>query len=84
MDFCHDLIMTGINLQIRIPPELDRQLKKLAPKSKSAFVREAIEEKVRRETERRMEEHWIAALKKNPDQSEFDEDWHHAQFRGEE
>lgn len=80
MLFCHDSHMTGINLQIRIPPELDLQLKKLAPKSRSAFVRAAIEEKVRRETERRMEEQWIAALKKNPD--EFDEDLFKAQEWG--
>ena len=68
-------IMQSSNLQIRIPAEIDSQIERLAPKSKSAFVREAIVEKIQREKARRMEKTWIHALEKHPDRADEDDDW---------
>jgi hypothetical protein len=59
--------MQKTNLQVRIPPEVDSQIAHLAPKSKSDFVRKAVEEKIRREMGRRLEAQWIEALKKHPE-----------------
>jgi Arc/MetJ-type ribon-helix-helix transcriptional regulator len=55
------------NLQLRIPPEIDDQLNQLAPKSRSQFVREALVEKIQREKEKAMENKWIQALKRHPE-----------------
>ncbi|MBI3541427.1 MAG: hypothetical protein HY073_04755 [Deltaproteobacteria bacterium] len=67
--------MQKTNLQIRIPPEIDDQIARLAPASKSAFVREAIEEKIHREEERRLEDQWIKALAKHPQGTDDTEAW---------
>lgn len=80
-DFMHDKNMP--NLQVRISPEMEAQMERLALKSRSAFVREAIMEKIKRETFRRMEEAWINALRKKPDVNKEDEDWFLAQAWGE-
>lgn len=67
--------MSGVNVQVRLPSELDSRIEELAPKSKSAFVREAIEEKIQRERFRRLEERWIKALEKNPEDSKEARRW---------
>lgn len=64
--------MTKTNLQVRIPAEVDSQIAKLALGSKSAFIRRAIEEKVHRELDQRLEEQWIKALKKNPEEEDVE------------
>lgn len=61
----HDQSMRQTNLQVRIPNDVDFEITQLAPKSKSAFVRQAIEEKIRRERFRQLEQKWIEALGKN-------------------
>jgi len=67
--------MAKTNLQIRIPEDLDSQIAALAPKSKSSFVREAIEEKIHREIDKKREAKWIQALKKNPEDSKDSGTW---------
>ncbi len=67
--------MAKMNLQVRVGPETDAQIESLAPKSKSDFVRQAIEEKIQREMFRRLEAQWIEALKKNPERKRDAEDW---------
>ena len=67
--------MHKTNLQVRIPPEIDSQIEVLAPHSKSAFVREAIEEKIRREQEKKLEDKWIKALAKHPEEASEAEVW---------
>lgn len=62
----HDIFMSKVNLQIRVPAEVIGRIESLAP-SKSEFVRQAILEKIKRDTDRRKEEQWIEALKKNPE-----------------
>lgn len=74
--------MRKTNVQVRIPSETDAQIEKLAPKSRSEFVRQAIEEKIRRETDRRLEEKWIEALKKRPEDPRDAEDWLKAESWG--
>lgn len=74
--------MRKTNIQVRIPPETDAQIEKLAPASRSEFVRQAIEEKIRRETDRRLEERWIEALKKKPGVDRDAEDWLKAESWG--
>jgi predicted DNA-binding protein len=59
--------MTKSNLQIRIPDELLTQLEQVAGQTKSAFVREAISEKIRREQEKALETQWMKSLQKNPE-----------------
>ncbi len=68
----HCYYMAKTNLQIRIPPEMGLQIERLEPKSKSDFVRQAIEEKIRREMFQRLEDQWISALKKYPEITESD------------
>ena len=67
--------MAKVNLQIRLPEEIDSQIAKLAPKSKSDFVRQAVQEKVQREMFKKLEEQWIEALKKDPEDSKEAEVW---------
>jgi metal-responsive CopG/Arc/MetJ family transcriptional regulator len=67
--------MAKTNLQVRIPEEIESQISELAPHSKSEFVRQAIEEKIRRERDRRREEQWIEALKKNPEDPKEAKKW---------
>jgi Arc/MetJ-type ribon-helix-helix transcriptional regulator len=74
--------MHKTNLQIRISPEVDSQISKFAPKSKSDFVRKAVEEKIRRETHLRLEEQWIEALKKRPEDDKDAERWIKAEVWG--
>ncbi len=71
----HYNIMTNVNLQVRLAPEMEAQIEQLAPGSKSAFVRQAIEEKIQREKFRRLEEQWIKALQKHPEDSQKSEAW---------
>lgn len=71
--------MTKINLQVRLAPELGAQIEQLAPHSKSAFVRKAIEEKIQRERDRKLEGQWIQALKKHPEEKRDAEAWHQAE-----
>lgn len=54
---------------------MEEEIERLAPQSKSIFVREAIEEKIRKEKERRLEEAWVKALRKKPEDKEEAEDW---------
>lgn len=42
----------------------------------------AIEEKIRRESDRKRAEEWIEALKKNPEDLEYAEDWLRAEGWG--
>ncbi|MBI2339925.1 MAG: hypothetical protein HYU99_06125 [Deltaproteobacteria bacterium] len=58
--------MSKVNLQIRVPAEVAGQIKSLSP-SRTEFVRRAIMEKIKRDTDRQKEEQWIEALKKNPE-----------------
>lgn len=74
--------MHKTNLQIRITPEIDAQIGRFAPKSKSDFVRRAVEEKIRREADRQLETQWIAALKKHPEDSDEAEAWMKAEAWG--
>lgn len=69
------IIMTKTNLQVRIPPELDRQIAKFSSESKSAFVRQAIEEKIQRENFERLEQAWIQALTGHPENTKETEIW---------
>jgi len=77
------IIMSKTNLQIRISPDVDEDIQKLSSKSKSDFVRRAIEEKIQREKDRLMQERWIRALKKKPDESAETNDWLKAEAWGE-
>lgn len=74
--------MTKANIQVRIPAETEARIEQLAPKSRSEFVRQAIEEKIRRETDRRIEEKWIETLKKRPEDLREAEDWLKAESWG--
>ena len=67
--------MPKTNLQVRIPSEIDSQIGKIAPKSKSDFVRRAIEEKIHRDQDRQLEDAWIRALSKNPEDIQEASDW---------
>ena len=67
--------MAKTNLQVRLPEEMEEQIESLAPHSKSAFIRDAIAEKVRREQNKRLEEQWIRALKNHPHKESEVEDW---------
>lgn len=78
----HNKSMTKSNVQVRIPPEMESQISRLTPRSKSAFVREAIEEKIRRETFRRLEQDWIRALSKKPEDTRPVKDWLKAESWG--
>lgn len=61
---------------------MDAQIEKLAPKSKSRFVRKAIEEKIRREIFQKLETQWIEALKKHPEREKEFADWVKAETWG--
>lgn len=71
--------MSKMNLQVRLPEEINNQINRLAPESRSSFVREAIEEKIQKEKNQRMEKAWIEALKAHPDKAKEDEAWLKAQ-----
>lgn len=71
--------MSGSNLQIRITDDLKRRLDKMPSRAKSDFVRQAIREKLRREEEARLDKQWIEALKKNPQDNKYLDDWVRAQ-----
>jgi metal-responsive CopG/Arc/MetJ family transcriptional regulator len=72
--------MTQINLQVRIPTELDAALDEACDGNKSRFVRAAIEEKIARERARRLEQQWIDALVASPQPEE--EAWLEAESWG--
>ncbi len=74
--------MAKTNLQIRLSDELDTQIEAFAPKSKSEFVREAIEEKIQREKDLRQEEAWIKALSKAKSSQKEDKTLEKAQTWG--
>lgn len=67
--------MANVNLQIRIPEEVDTEIEGLAPGSKSEFVRQAIREKVERLKAQKLEAKWIKALKKSPEDSQELDAW---------
>lgn len=67
--------MAQSNLQIRIPDTLLAQIEHIAGQTKSAFVREAIQEKIRREQEKAMETQWIKTLQKNPENTTDAKAW---------
>ncbi len=60
--------MAKTSIQIRLPEELEAEISHHTKKSKSSFVREAIEEKLRREKDKKLEEQWIKALQKHPEE----------------
>lgn len=66
------------NVQITIDPEtlsmVDRVGKPLGLK-RSAIVRQALREWLRRKAVERFEQEWIGALGKHPDQAERAEQW---------
>lgn len=70
------------NLQIRISPQVDQQIAELSPQSKSEFVRRAIEEKIQREEFRKLEEQWVQALQKDPENVKETEKWLKAEVWG--
>jgi hypothetical protein len=74
--------MAKTNLQIRVSEEIVNQIGKVSEKSKSEFVREAIEEKIRREMDRKRVEKWIEALKKKPEDVKEAENWLKAESWG--
>lgn len=76
--------MANTNLQIRIPETLNDKIMSLAPKSKSDFVREAIEEKINHEINRKLERQWIAAIKNGPEDIVGIDDWLRAESWGDE
>ncbi|MBI4374064.1 MAG: ribbon-helix-helix protein, CopG family [Deltaproteobacteria bacterium] len=67
--------MRNVNVQVRLPHDLDERISKMASRSKSSFIREAIEEKIERERKRRLEEQWIQALKGHPEDEKEAESW---------
>lgn len=69
------MMSAQLNLQVRISPEMETAILELAPGAKSAFVREAILEKIAREKARRLEHQWIDALALNPESTEEAEVW---------
>ncbi len=74
--------MKKTNLQVRIPEELLERISEVSPQSKSVFVREAIEEKIRTETNRTLEEKWIKALSEHPEDVKNTIDWLKAESWG--
>ncbi len=58
--------MSQLNLQVRISTEVLKQIELLSQLSRSEFVRKAILEKLERERLLKLENKWITALKKNP------------------
>ena len=62
MILCSINTMRKTNLQIRIPEDLDVEITALSPRSKSDFVRQAIQEKIEKERSQRLEDQWIKAL----------------------
>ena len=74
--------MKNSNLQVRISPEVEEEIERLAPKSRSAFVREAIEEKIRRDQDLHREAEWIKALSQNPEGTDGADDWLKAEAWG--
>jgi Arc/MetJ-type ribon-helix-helix transcriptional regulator len=82
MHLVHDICMTKTNLQVRIPEEIDAEINKMAPASKSEFVREAIVEKLHRERFRRLEDQWIKSLQSHKDSPDEEEAWVDAEVWG--
>lgn len=67
--------MTVYNLQIRMDPKTIKKIDELSSKSRSKFVREAIEDKITRELELKQEKKWIEGLKKHAQTREESSDW---------
>jgi hypothetical protein len=67
--------MAGVNLQVRLAAELAAEIDRLSPGSRSGFVRSAVEEKIRRERARRLEQRWIQALAKKRDDAREADAW---------
>ena len=74
--------MAKTNIQIRVPEEVASQIEELAPPSRSAFVREAIQEKIQREKFRQLEAEWIEALAKKPEDLQEAKRWAKAESWG--
>lgn len=71
----HIYCMAKVNLQVRLPEEVDAQIAVFHPRSKSDFVRKAIEEKIQRERFLRLEEKWIQALTEHPEDADEANAW---------
>lgn len=71
--------MGKVNLQVRVPFEVDKVISELSMGSKSDFVREAIEEKIRKEKFLKLEHQWVEALKRNPEDDKEAEKWFKAE-----
>lgn len=67
--------MQKTNLQVRVSSRVDKEIVRLAPNSRSDFIRQAIEEKIRKETFKRLELEWIKALTKSGEDSKETEFW---------
>ncbi len=67
--------MRNVNVQVRLPDDLDQKISRIASRSKSSFIREAIEEKIARERKKRLEEQWIQALQGHPEDEREAESW---------
>ena len=74
--------MSKVNVQVRLEETMGTEIAALAPRSKSAFVREAIEEKLQKEKFRRLEEQWIRALLNQPQAKPEREAWLKAEAWG--
>ncbi|MBI2335991.1 MAG: hypothetical protein HYU97_04435 [Deltaproteobacteria bacterium] len=74
--------MAKTNLQVRIPEEVNSQIAQLKFHSKSDFVRQAIEEKIQRELFKKLEEQWIEALAKKPEDLQEAKKWLQAESWG--
>lgn len=75
MFFVMIIAMKNVNVQVRLPQDLDEKISKVALKSRSSFIREAIEEKIEKEKMKRLEEQWIKALNGYPEEVKEAEDW---------
>lgn len=67
--------MSFFNVQVRLDKEIANKIDKLSTKSRSAFVRQAIREKIQRELEQQKETQWISALQKNLEKDTGNNDW---------
>lgn len=74
--------MAKVNLQVRLSEELDSQISQLAPRFKSEFVRQAVQEKIQREMFKKLEAQWVKALKKDSKEEASAQDWLNAEAWG--
>lgn len=67
--------MTSSNVQVRLDSRTLKEIEALTSESRSAFVREAIIEKIKKEKSRKLEKQWIKALAQNSSQDDHAQDW---------